>query len=43
MRHTHTHAHTHTVILHSHKKQWNNAICSKTDGPRDHHTKGSEI
>ena len=22
----------------SHKKEWNNAICSKMDGPRDYHT-----
>ena len=25
-------------ILLSHKKQWNNAICSNTDGPRDYYT-----
>ena len=24
------------------KKEWNNAICSKTDGPRDYHTKWSK-
>ena len=23
----------------SHWKQWNNAICSDVDGPRDYHTK----
>ena len=23
----------------SHKKEWNNAICSNMDGPRDYHTK----
>ena len=33
---THTHTHTHTGILLSHKKEWNNAISSNTDGPRDH-------
>ena len=26
-------------ILHSHKKEWNNNICSNTDGPRNYHTK----
>ena len=26
----------------SHKKDWNNAICSNMDGPRDDHTKWSE-
>ena len=26
-------------ILLSHKKEWNNAICSKMDGPRDYPTK----
>ena len=34
-----THTHTHTGILLSHKKEWNNAICSNMDGPRDYHTK----
>ena len=24
------------------KKEWNNAICSNMDGPRDDHTKGSK-
>ena len=24
-------------ILLSHKKEWNNAICSNMDGPRDYH------
>ena len=28
----------HNGILLSHKKEWNNAICSNTDGPRDHQT-----
>ena len=49
--HTHTHTHTHRGILLSHKKEWNysaikkewnNAICSYMDGPRDHHTKWSK-
>ena len=26
-------------ILFSHKKEWNNVICSNMDGPRDYHTK----
>ena len=26
-------------ILLSYKKEWNNAICSNMDGPRDYHTK----
>ena len=29
-------------ILPSHKKEWNNAICSNMDGPRDYHTKQSK-
>ena len=29
-------------ILLSHKKEWNNAICSNMDGPRDYHTKWSK-
>ena len=40
--HTHTHTHTHTGILFSHKKEWNDAICSNMDGPRDHYTKWSK-
>ena len=28
-------------ILLSHKKEWDNAICSSMDGPRDYHTKWS--
>ena len=39
---THTHTHTHNGILLSHKKEWNNAICSNMDGPRDYHTKWSK-
>ena len=34
----HTHTHIHTLLL-IHKKEWNNAICSNMDGPRDYHTK----
>ena len=29
-------------ILLSHKKEWNNAICSYMDGPSDYHTKWSQ-
>ena len=29
-------------ILLSHKKEWNNIICSNTVGPRDDHTKWSK-
>ena len=29
-------------ILLIHKKEWNNAISSKMDGPRDYHTKWSQ-
>ena len=29
-------------ILVSHKKEWNNAICSNMDVPRDYHTKCSK-
>ena len=29
-------------ILLSHKKEWNNAICSNMDGPKDYHTKWSK-
>ena len=38
----HTHTHTHTGILLSHEKEWNNAICSNMDGPRDYHTTWSK-
>ena len=37
----HTHTHIHNVILLSHKKEWNNFICSNMDGFRDYHTKWS--
>ena len=40
--HTHTHTHTYTQWNISHKKEWNNAICSNMDGPRDYHTKWSK-
>ena len=29
-------------MLLSHKKEWNNAICSNMDGPRDYHTKWNQ-
>ena len=29
-------------ISHSHKKEWNNAICSNMNAPRDYHTKWSK-
>ena len=29
-------------ILFSHKKEWNNAVCSSIDGPRDYHTEWSK-
>ena len=31
--------HIYNGILLNHKKEWNNAICSNMDGPRDYHTK----
>ena len=34
--------HTYKGLLLSHKKEWNNAICSNMDRPRDYHTKWSE-
>ena len=34
--------HIYNEILPSHKKEWNNAICSNMDGPRDYHTKWSK-
>ena len=41
--HTHTHTHTHNgILLFSHKKEWNNAICSNIEGTRDYHTKWSK-
>ena len=35
-------AHIDNGILLSHKKEWNNAICSNMDGPGDYHTKWSK-
>lgn len=29
-------------ILLGHKTEWNNAVCSSIDGPRDHHAKWSK-
>ena len=34
--------HIYNGILLSHKKEWNNAICSNMDGPRDYPTKWSK-
>ena len=34
--------HIYNGILISHKKEWNNAICSNKDGPRDYYTKWSK-
>ena len=31
-----TYTHNEILII---KKEWNNAICSNMDGPRDYHTK----
>ena len=31
--------HIYSGILLGHLKEWNNAICSNMDGPRDYHTK----
>ena len=30
-------------ILVSHEKEWNNAICSNMDGPREYHTKRNKL
>ena len=34
--------HIYNGILLSHKIEWNHAICSNMDGPRDYHTKWSK-
>ena len=34
--------HTMEYYLLSHKKEWNIAICSNMDGPRDYHTEWSQ-
>ena len=34
--------HMYNGILLSHKKEWNNAICSNMDGPRDCHIEWSK-
>ena len=34
--------HINNGILLSHKKEWNNAICSNMDATRDYHTKWSQ-
>ena len=33
-----THTHTQSILPLSHNKEWNNAICSNLDGPRDFHS-----
>ena len=38
----HTYTQTHNRILLRHKKEWNNAICSNMDVPRDYYTKWSK-
>ena len=35
--------HIYNGILLSHKIEWNNAICSNMDGPRDCHTEWSKV
>ena len=35
-------AHIYNGILLSHKKEWNNAICSNMNGPRDNRTQWSK-
>ena len=40
--HTHTHTHTHNEILLSYQKEWNDAIRSNMDGPRDYHIRWSK-
>ena len=34
--------HIYNGIVLSHKKEWNNAICSNMNGSRDYHTKWSK-
>ena len=36
------HIYIYNGILLSHKKEWNNTICSNMDGPRDYSTKWSK-
>ena len=33
--------HIYNGMLLGHKEEWNNAICSNMDGPKDYHTKSS--
>ena len=35
--------HIYNRILLSHKKEWNNVICSNMDGPRDCHTEWNKL
>ena len=34
--------HIYNGLLVIHKKEWNNAICSNINGPRDYHTEWSK-
>ena len=36
------HTYTYNEILLGHKKEWNNAVCSNMDEPRDYHTMWSK-
>ena len=33
----------HNVVLLSHKREWNNIICSNMDGPKDYYNKWSKL
>ena len=35
--------HKYNGILFNHKNEWNKAICSNMDGPRDYHSKWSKL
>ena len=39
---TYIYTHIYNGILLSHEKEWNNAICRNTDGPRGYHIKQSK-
>ena len=47
--HTHTHTHTYTQYRQTqwniiqYKKEWNSAMCSNMDGPKDYQTKWSRL
>ena len=42
MGYTYTHTHTYNGILLSHRKEWNNVLCSNMDGSRNYQTKWSK-